>query len=419
MSLNIDLVHFLVVIVFSFLIGLEVKSYRREFSKVDSSNYFFGDVRTYTFIGILGFVLFKINPTLLYLFGFLALTILYAILYNKNLLENKRSILLYIVMLLVYSFGGLIQTQALWMTALLYVSIVFILNSNINMDKFVKDINITEFETLGKMILLSAVILPLLPDTKVIPYIPLSPFKIWLTVVVISSISYGGYILQKYFFPSKGYFLTGIFGGLYSSTATTVVLARKAKQIGSLGVIDAAIISATSVMYLRLIVVALLFNFSIGKALIIPFVSLSLLGFIISFFFLGNQKEQKQYLDMVDANPLELKTAFLFATLFVTMIILTNFVTKDYGISGLEVLSFLVGFTDIDPFILSVLTGKFSITSIHITKAIMIASGSNNILKAIYTLWFGGVKNSYKSAIWISVLGIITIALGLYYEKII
>lgn len=417
MSLNIDLVHFLIVIVFSFLIGLEVKSYRREFYKTDTNTYFFGDVRTYTFIGILGFILFKIDPTMLYLLGFLTLTILYSLLYARNLLENKRSILLFIVMLLVYTFGGLVQTQALWMTAFLYVSIVFILNSNINIDKFIKNINISEFETLGKMILLSAVILPLLPDTKVIPYLPMSPFKIWLTVVVISGISYGGYILQKYFFPSKGYFLTGIFGGLYSSTATTVVLARKAKKVENIDVIGAAIISATSVMYLRLIVVSLIFNFSIGIELLVPFIVLSIIGFIISSFFLKNQKETKECQDIVDSNPLELKTAFLFASLFVGMIILTNYVTKNYGSSGLELLSFIVGFTDIDPFILSILTGKFSITNIQIIAAIMIAAGSNNLLKALYIIWFGGMRNTFKSAIVISVLGVVTIIFGLYYES--
>ena len=417
MSLNIDLVHFLIVIVFSFLIGLEVKSYRREFYEIDTNSYFFGDVRTYTFIGILGFILFKIDSSMLYLLGFLSLTILYAILYTKNLLENKRSILLFIVMLLVYTFGALVQTQELWMTAFLYVSILFILNSNTNLDKLIKNININEFETLGKMILLSAVILPLLPDTKVIPYLPMSPFKIWLTVVVISGISYGGYILQKYFFPSKGYFLTGIFGGLYSSTATTVVLARKAKQTRNSDVIDASIISATSVMYLRLIVVLLIFNFNAGIELIVPFVSLSLLGFIISFFFLKNQKVTNECQDIVDSNPLELKTAFLFAGLFVMMIILTNYVTKNYGSSGLEILSFIVGFTDIDPFILSILTGKFSITNIQIITAIMIAAGSNNLLKALYIVWFGGMKNTYKSAIVILIFGIITIILGLNFES--
>jgi uncharacterized membrane protein (DUF4010 family) len=385
---------------------------------VDSNHYFFGDVRTYAFIGILGFILYTLDNTFLYLAGFVSLSTLYALLYYRNLLENKRSILLFIVMLLVYTFGALVQTQELWMLALLYVTIVFVLNSEVSVTKYVKNIDVAEFETLGKMILLSAVILPLLPDTKIIPYIPLSPFKIWLAVVVISSISYGGYIMQKYFFPSKGYYLTGLFGGLYSSTATTVVLSRKAKKRGGLNAIDAAIISSTSVMYLRLIIIALIFNPNVGKALVVPFVLLSISGFIVSFFYLRNQGEPKQYTDLIDNNPLELKTAFLFAFLFVAMIVTTDFITKNYGISGLQILSFLVGFTDVDPFILSILTGKYSITNTEVFSAIMIAAGSNNLLKAIYTLWFGGMKNSYKSAIWISLLGIVTVVLGLFSEKI-
>lgn len=421
MSINIDLVHFLVVAVFSFLVGLEVKSYRNQYITPKEENLFFGDVRTYSFIGILGFILFKIDSNLhiLYAGGFFSITLLYALLYQKNLQENKRSILLYVVMLLVFSFGALIQTQPLWMTALLYVSIVFILNINRGVEKFTQEVNISEFETLSKMILLSAVILPLLPDTKIIPYIPLSPFKIWLAVVVISGISYGGYILQKYLFPSKGYYITGLLGGLYSSTATTVVLARKAKQIQGSHIIDAAIISATSVMYLRLIIIALIFNVDIGKTLILPFSLLALTGLIISLLYLKNQQKSQEHVDIVDKNPLELKTAFLFAFLFVVMIMITHFVTKDYGSVGLEILSFIVGFTDIDPFILSILTGKFSIATTQTLAAIMIAAGSNNLLKAIYALWFGKTKNTYKSALWISFLGVITIVWGLYYEHII
>ncbi len=419
MNINIDLMHLLIVTALSFLIGLEVKSYRIQVLKTNSINYFFGSVRTYAFIGILGFVLYKIEPIHLsmYIVGYLSLSVLYALLYYKNLLEDKRSILLFVVMSLVYSFGAIIQTQALWMTALIYVLIVFILNSKKSVSRFVSSINAKEFETLGKMILLSAVILPLLPNTHIIPYIPLSPFKIWLAVVVISGISYGGYIVQKYFFPAKGYFLTGVLGGLYSSTATTVVLARKAKQGNDLNIIDAAIISATSVMYLRLIIIALIFNIQVGKALIIPFLSLSFFGFIISYIYLQKNNTKKEHPDIVDKNPLEMGTAFLFAFLFVVMMMITHFVTNTYGNSGLEILSFIVGFTDIDPFILSILTGKFSVTDMQITVAIMIAAGSNNFLKALYALWFGGRKNTFKSALWISILGIGSIAWALFYKN--
>ena len=421
MHLNLDLLHFVIVTTVSFLIGLEVKSYRSQFLEQKDANYFFGDVRTYSFVGILGYILFLIDPKhlLLYSAGFLALTLLYALLYARNLLEHKRSILLFIIMLLVYSFGALVALEPLWMSALLYVSLVFILNANRGVEKYIKAINVTEFETLGKMVLLSAVILPLLPDTDTLPYIPLSPFKIWLAVVVISGISYGGYILQKYIFPQKGYFLAGILGGLYSSTATTVVLARKAKRVGSSGVIDAAIISATSMMYLRLVVVALLFNFETAQELMLPFGLLSFVGFSVAAFFLRYAKRgDGQHPDIVDQNPLELKTAFIFAFLFVAMMVVTQYVTQHYGKSGLEILSFVVGFTDIDPFVLSLLTGKFAVTTPQLVAAIMIAAGSNNLLKAIYALWFGGVKQSYRSALWITLLGVVTILWGLAYEKI-
>lgn len=417
----IELVDFILVTVFGFLVGLEVKSYRKTYSKTKNTNYFFGDVRTFSFVAILGYTLFVLSKSSLLSFiaGMCSLTILYALLYYKNLQEKKRSILLFVVMLIVYSFGAFIESFPLWMGALLYVSIVFILNADRSLADFIERINVEEFETLGKMLLLSAVILPLLPNENVIPHLPLSPFKIWLAVVVISGISYGGYILQKYFFPSKGYLLAGILGGVYSSTATTVVLARKAKQAGNSPLIDAAIIAATAVMYLRLVIIALIFNFEIGKKLIIPFGLLALFGLGISLLYVIQRPTKNEHLQLSDNNPLELKTAFIFAFLFVIMILATQYVTKMYGSSGLELLSFIVGFTDIDPFILSILTGKFEITQLQIITAIMIAAGSNNFLKAIYALWFGGIQQSKTAAFWIFIFGLITLLLGLNIKRII
>ncbi len=415
--LDIDFIHFIVVAVLGFLVGMEVRSYRHQSGKPLKNKHFFGDVRTFTFVAILGFVLFALNrfAPYSYVAGLVSLVVLFSLLYYRNLSQEKRSILLFVVLLLVYSLGALIQSKPFWMSALVYVSIVFVLNFNQNIEKFSMKINVAEFEILGKMVLLSAVILPLLPDKDIVSYIPLSPFKIWLVVVVISGISYAGYVLQKYFFPSKGYFLTGIIGGSYSSTATTVVLARKAKTLQGFKVIDAAIIAATAVMYLRLIIIALVFNMEIAQELLLPFGVMASLGFGMASLFL-KAKNTKGRPDIVDQNPLELKTAFIFAFLFVAMMIVTKYVTDTYGSIGLEILSFIVGFTDIDPFILSVLTGKFSVTSTQIVAAVMIAAGSNNLLKAIYALWFGGVKNTYASALAITFLGILTIGWGVFIE---
>lgn len=415
MNLSPDLLHLIITTVFSFLVGLELKTYRQQFHP-NTERFFFGTARTYTFIGILGYLFYRIDTDRLstYIAVLAALSLLYAILYYHKIREGKASILPYVIMLCVYAFGPMTQILPLWMPALLFVLIVFILNAKQPLQRFSSDINMHEFETLGKMVLLSAVILPLLPDTRAIPYLPISPFKIWLAVVVISAISYGGYLVQKYFFPSRGYFLTGIFGGTYSSTATTVVLARKAREAGDNPIIDAAIIAATSMMYLRLIIVAMVFNLTVARSIALPFVIMALFGIVCAFFYIRQGKKNPADTDFVDKNPLELGTAFLFAILFVVMMMGTHFVTTHYGKSGLELLSFAVGFTDIDPFILSLLTGKYTVAQTELVSAIMIAAGSNNLLKAAYALWFGGWKGGSRSAFWVALLGIATIAWALW-----
>ncbi len=415
MSLAPGLIHLTVTIVFSFLVGMELRTYREQYH-ANEENLYFGTARTYTFIGILGYFFYKLDPSGLsvYIAVLMGLSVLFAMLYWHKLEKGKSSILPYVVMLSVYTLGPLTERFPLWMPSLLFVLIIFLLNAKQSLHHWGETVNMHEFETLGKMVLLSAVILPLLPNTDTIPYLPISPFKIWLAVVVISGISYGGYLVQKYLFPSKGYFLTGIFGGTYSSTATTVVLARKAKSGGDNPVIDAAIIAATSMMYLRLLVVAGIFNFTVAKTLIVPFVTLSLAGLFFSFLYLSRKKQQTKHAEFVDKNPLELGTAFLFAGLFVLMMVITHFVISHYGNSGLQVLSFVVGFTDIDPFILSLLTGKYAVAQHELIAAIMIAAGSNNLLKALYAVWFGGIKGGIRSAVWVALLGVATIIWALY-----
>lgn len=411
-----DLIHFILTATFGFLVGLEIRTYREHVS-ADKPREFFGTARTYTFVAMLGYIFYRLDPDRLILYATVlgALTLLYALFYYSKLKEEGRhSILLYLVLLAVYSFGPLSQRFPLWMPALLFVLIVFLLNAKSAIVRFALNVNTYEFETLGKMVLLSAVILPILPDTKVVPYIPLSPFKIWLAVVVVSAISYGGYLAQKYFFPNRGYFLTGIIGGTYSSTATTVVLAQKARQMGGNPLIDAGIIAATAVMYLRLIVIALVFNFSVGLKLLVPFLIFAGLGIFSSLLYIRQGKRAVTPPEFVDNNPLELKTAFAFAILFVLMMMLTSYVTHHYGTEGLRVLSFFAGLTDIDPFVLSILTGKYAVSIDQVVAAIVVAAGSNNLLKALYALWFGGVKTLWRSSSWIALLGVMTILYGWY-----
>ncbi len=406
-----ELIDFIYVSVLSFLVGLELKTYRLSGSQKEKA-YHIGSTRTFTFIGIMGYIFFQIDK-LFYLSGYIALIAIYLYYYQFKLHREKTSIISFLLISLVYSFGPLSVSFDIWMSALLFVLIVFVLNSNRSLRYLFEKLNLQEFETLGKFLLLSGVILPLLPDTK-LPYIEISPFKIWLVVVIISSISYGSYIAQKYIFKSRGYMLTAILGGLYSSTATTVVLAKKSSASGD--ITTGAIIAATAMMYVRILIISVIFNKDVADILLPPMLIFFLIGISIGLYYYKRVAKKAQA-PIDDRNPLELGTAFLFALLFVIMMAATMYVTSRFGDAGLKFLSFIIGFTDIDPFVLSLLTGKYSLETAQIATAILIASGSNNILKAAYALFFGK-ERTLKASVWLLFLGVFTIGYA-YLDPII
>jgi len=406
-SFDIRLVHFALAAVFSFLIGLEIKTYRLRFH-ASETEHTIGSDRTFTFLGILGYLFWLIDGNL-YIAGMAGFTLLFALFYLQQIREGRTSILIYLAALVVYTFGPLTEHFSLWLPSLVFVLTIFVLNAKQRLRQLSLNLNGQELETLGKMVLLSAVILPLLPRSKIGEFLPLSPFEIWMAVVIVSAISYGGYLAQNYFFKQKGYLLTGIIGGLYSSTATTVVLSRKSAELGNTPIVTASIVAASAVMYLRLVAIAAIFNLKVAELLILPFTGFFLAGGMIATLYALKRKTAGSDFELVDTNPLELGTAFLFAFLFMAMMAITQFVTAQFGSGGLHLLAFVVGFTDIDPFVLSALTGHYALDEKVIASAVMIAAGSNNLLKALYCVWFGGYRAGRVPAFWLAALGVGTV----------
>ncbi len=386
---------FLMVLVFGFLTGLELREYL--YSK--NKPFVMGTTRTFTFIALVGFVLNTISPYA-FLLGLAGLCALLLAFYIKKLQQHQKGILQILVALLTYSYGAIVEIS-IYYIPLVYVSIVFIISAKSKIQILIEKIDNTELLTFSKFLIVAVIILPLLPNTNVIPYVSVSPFKIWVAVVVVSSISYTSYILQKYFLSSAGIIVTSILGGIYSSTATTVVLAKK--TINNL--VEASIVMATGVMYLRLLVIIAIFNLTLAKELLIPFVSLFTISFLI-FFLLKDKTNSSD--SQFESNPLELEVAFIFATLFIVMAAVTEFVTNHYGSMGLQLLAGVVGFTDIDPFILSLVQGKYSVSNKNLIQAILIAVASNNILKAIYTGIFSKwkMKKAIANLILLSLLSL-------------
>ncbi len=405
---------FLLTGLFAFLTGLEMQEYLRQREQHLRQ----GTVRTYTFTALLGFIFYLLDPSFrLYLAGLLGLFLLYAIFYWHKLRAGQPGILQLLIGAIVYTFGPVSQLLPPWFLVLLFVAVVFTLSARPLTRRLIERLDQQELLTLAKFLLLSAVILPLLPDRVISPLVPASPYRIWVAVVVISSLSYIGYLLRRYVWPDRGDLVTGLVGGLYSSTAITVVLARRScLQDTPNPTLHAAIIAATAVMYLRLLLLVALLNPVFLPTVAMPLMVLFAASLGVALYLLrrggpGLTAEAA----VEDSNPLELRTAFLFALLFVGMLLLTRFVSGHYGAGGLQVLSFLVGFTDVDPFVLSLLKGEFPALGLpQLTGALLIAAGSNDLLKGIYAVTFGRLRDNREVLAWLTGLGTVTIAWGLW-----
>ncbi len=404
----------ILILLLSFLTGSELKGYQQKFH-ASSQELFLGTVRTMTLTGLMGSVFFLVNEWL-YLLGFVAISTLYLLLYWHRLEMKNSSLLSFLVWGLTYSYAPLIMTQPLWLASGVFVTIVLLLNSKQWLNDVAHNFSSEELNTLAKLVLLSIVILPLLPHENINVWIPVSPFKVWLAVVVVSAVSYTGYISQKYFLKNQGVMVTGVLGGLYSSTATTLVLAKKSNEFPRVSyLMTAAIITATGLMYIRLWAIAAVFMWSVALQILPIMLALSAATFVLAFIYfqLENRNGVQKQVETHDVqNPLELRVAFIFAGLFVLMAVVTQLVMYYFGDAGVKYLSVVVGFTDIDPFVLSLLNGEYQTPDSVIAGAILIAAGANNLLKGIYALVLGEKKAGRNSAFWLSVLGVLTITAG-------
>jgi len=395
-------VKFMLVLIFSLLIGLEQRRHHID----ENEDLLFGTDRTFTFIGLLAYVLFIADPInfIPFLIGFVVIGVLLGIQYYHKIGQNgKYGLTSTILALLTYCIPIMVFTQPVWLVLSFIVALLLITEMKSNFISLSKKASEEEFITLAKFIAFAGIILPLLPEANISEHIPVSPYHLWLAIVVVSGISYASYLLKKFVFPDSGIFLTGLLGGIYSSTATTVILAQQEKHGLAGSETVSAIMIATGMMYLRILFLAFIFNPLIGIQLSIPFAGMFLVAFALSRFASGknpvmNGIENHEAEPVSNKNPLELRTAAIFGVLFVVFALVTDFVLKTYGSSGITGMAFVVGVTDIDPFLLNLLQQKSGIEQITIVLAILNATNSNNLLKMVYAISLGS-KNIRKSLI--------------------
>ena len=384
-----NLFDFVLVTIFSLIIGLSQRQVHGE----KDDHFLFGTHRTFTFIGILGYLLLisDLENKILFIIGFVVLSFLFGIFYFFKIYKNEKfGITTILIALLTYSMSLMLLTQPLWLFLMVFVTILFFTELKETLTGFSNSFDKFEIVTLAKFIVIAGVILPVLPKEPLVSYLSISPYKIWLALVVISSISYLSYILKKYIFKKAGIILTGLLGGLYSSTATTLVLSKKSKENpDNANQYTAAILLAITMMYLRILILSLIFNETLFRILLFPMAAMAFITVLtaLTIFWLNRNKLTGE-VDVEKQHPLEFKVALIFTFIYVAFTFINYFTIEHFGKNGLNLLSILVGVTDIDPFLLNMFQGKYAIPLTIVASASLQAIISNNVLKMIYACTF-------------------------------
>ena len=399
-------VQIVLVLFLSFLIGLE-----REEHKAAGGNYFFGGVRTFPLIGLIGYSLALVSGTQLVplTIGFLVVAGFLMLSYWHKLTQSTTAgATTEISGLATFLVGALVCYGHFWIATTLGVASLLLLDLKTALEKLATTIAPREILTFTKFLFLTGVILPVLPNQEYGTF-HINPFKTWLVVVAISAISYASYVLQKLTKGQGGIVLAALLGGAYSSTVTTVVLARQGKTENHPHLFSGGILMASGVMYLRLAILLALFNRQLMAALWLPFVVLALAATAFGWLWSRRADKGAQAVqrDLGTKNPLELTTAFLFALLFLVMLVATQLAVKYLGKGGVDTLAAIMGVSDVDPFIMGLTQAAGTLTPVNVAAgAILIAAASNNVVKGIYAYSMADRKTGVLSLAFLVALAI-------------
>ena len=373
-------VKIVLVLFLSFLIGLE-----REEHKAGGDQYTFGGVRTFPLIGLIGYAIALLSGGQL-----LPVTLGFAVIAGFLLLSYwhklegsaPAGVTTEMSGLATYLMGALVYHEQYWIATTLSIAGVFLLELKTVLENLTRRVPGEEILTFTKFLLLTAVILPVLPNQDFGPF-QINPFKTWLVVVAVSAVSYGSYVIGR-LTKDSGVVLASILGGAYSSTVTTLVIARRASREHQPHLFSGATLIASGMMYLRLAVLLALFNRGLLIALGPSFAALAAVAIGTGWLWSrrGDRAAQKMKRQYEPKNPLDLQAALTFAALFLAMLVATHWAITHLGTAGVYSLAAIMGVVDVDPFILGITQTPASLSVA--AGGVLIAASSNNIAKGVY-----------------------------------
>lgn len=354
-------------------------------------------IRTFAIAGILGALAALMSLEMASAAPFVGLLVVLGIVLaatHVSLSDASAGITTSVALVAVFMLGGLCVYGKVLESVSVAVCVLGLLALKAPLHAFAHKVSRDDIVATLKFALISAVILPILPERS---YGPLglevvSPYKVWVFVCFISGISFIGYVLVKWIGPGKGIGITGLFGGLASSTALTLSLSQRSGQNPEFSnSLSKGIVIAWSVMYVRLFLICVALVPSIAPKLALALLIPPIPGFLFAYFLHRRDKRLHPVQVTEFTNPFELLPSIKFGLVFAVVLFVANAAEKYFGSEALFASCFVTGLADMDAITLSVLdmVKQNSVGLLPAAKAIAIACFSNTLCKGGLAWFFG------------------------------
>ena len=402
------------------LIGLE-----RQFSKPETQHEFVG-VRTFVFITILGSLSAMISSMYLSWFiavGFIGMIVLVVSSCVVEARSGGTGVTTEVTELLAFLIGAITWWGHIRLAIALAVGVTMLLSMKTELHRATRMMSIEDIRAILKFAVISFIVLPILPANPVDPWGLFNPHEVWVMVVLISGVSFMGYLLLKFVHLRGGVEWTGAIGGLISSTATTWSFSGRSKASSSVSMLPhlaLGILLACSVMFPRLLVLVAAVGPSLVKPLAVPFVLMAAAGAASSYYWWRRYevKGEKKEDTLGFRNPVEIAPALTFGAIYAVIRIISTLADRYFGNRGLLVTSILSGMADVDAIALSVAKMVTANTpealNVYVgAKCIIIAAVMNSITKAAIVWIFASRR--LRRPVVSGLLAIALVGIGYYF----
>ena len=352
-------------------------------------------IRTFSLVGLLGGligILAKIYTPLLLGFALIALVILACIAF---VIQQKKSedisITGVVSLVITFVLGSLAVSGEAVLAAAAAVITAVVLDNKKELHQALQRLQEYELDAALRLLLISIVLLPLLPNQAYGPWKALNPYEIWWMVVLIASISFVGYFAIKIGGAKRGILFTSVFAGLSSSTALTLQFSHLSReQEGISPLLASGILLSCGTMFPRLLIVLSVLNPQL-VSLLWPIVLVMMIALYLPAWWIWRRSEvEKIEQSNKQTNPLALQSALFFGVVLAIIMLLSHALSDWFGSAGILVLSAVSGITDVDA--ISLTLGRQSTQSLAIDVAVLgifIAASVNTIVKMGMVLMIG------------------------------